>query len=214
MENKTIKTQSTLNRWLNHYFSVVTALTLIVFLVLGYIFVIWPKMIETEEAIRFNLEQQQNIYAVSRTKLANLNALSSLYQKISPTDLQKFNAVLPDNYPPEKLFGELEEIIGRGGWLLDNVTLNVEESDALAAAPPVDATITDAPPVLIGSAHENIGRISINLSVSSIDYVGFKNLTRMLETNMRLFDITNLDFSPGENQAIIVLTTYYYKQLR
>ena len=210
MDNKAAKNQSALNRWLNHYFSVVTALFLILFLFLGYIFFIWPKMTETEEAIRFNLEQQKIIYTVSRTQLANLRALEKLYNNISPTDLQKFNSVLPDNYPPEKLFGELEEIIARGGWLLDNVALNVEDSSLPTEAVPTEEA--EVPPVTVGTTNDHVGRISVDLTVSSIDYAGFKNLIRLLETNMRLFDITNVDFMPSEKQAKIVLTTYYYKR--
>lgn len=209
MANKPTKNQNALYHWLNNYFSVVIAASLFFFLLSGYMFIIRPKLASTEEAIRLNMEQQQNIYTLSQQKLVNLGALANLYQKISPADLQKFNSVLPSNYPPEKLFGELEDIVSRGGWLLNSVSLDVGEeaikSETLPGEGEIDQTLT------IGSSDENVGRVNIELTIGSIDYPGFKNLLRMLETNLRLFDVTSVDFMPGENQAMVVLTTYYYK---
>jgi len=214
MATRPVKNQNTLNRWLNRYFSALIALALVVFLLLSYFFLIGPKVWATQEAIRLNLEQQQNIYAISRQKLANLQALTAMYQKMNVGDLQKFNSVLPDDYPPEKLFGELEEMISRGGWIISTIALR-DVSEGVVSGAMVGADGQEvAPIILIGSRSSNLGRIDVEISIKAVDYTGFKNLVRMIESNLRLFDITKVDFSPGENRAILVLTTYYYKNIR
>jgi hypothetical protein len=178
------------HRWLNDYFNVVLAGVLILFLLLAYWFFLGPKFRATQDLIRANIAEQANLYVLSQRKLANLKAVAAVYQTISPADLQKFNGVLPDRYIPERLFGELEEIISSGGWLIKDISVS-------PAAP--------------SSADEKLGQVNVELSLSGLDYIGFKKLLRLLENNLRLLDITSVDFSPGGNSATIIFTTYYYQ---
>lgn len=213
MVNRPVKNQNTINRWLNRYFSAVISTFFLAFLLTAYFVVILPKAQLTEEAIRANVLAQQNLYQQSQRKLANLKALVQVYEQVSPADLNKFNAVLPGYYPPEKIFGELEEIISRGGWQIINISLDsdqdVMEDGQLTPVDVSDAEVGTA--VFTGSRSQNVGLINIEFSVGSIDYAGFKQLVRTLENNLRLFDIINVRFAPGEDIAFFKLKTYYYK---
>lgn len=203
------KTQNKLNRWLNKYFALIIVAVLIIFLLLAYWLVLAPKINQTKEIIQRNLEQQQNLYLISKRKLTNLQALEEMYKKINPADLQKFNAVLPDSYPPEKLFGEIAEIVSRGGWLISEISLEVE-SEILDDGSPRDDKDAEE---MAARQITNIERINIKVGVDNLDYAGFKRLLNMLETNLRLLDVSELEFFPSDRQAIFVLTTYYYKKL-
>lgn len=208
MANKSTKNQNTFNRWLNRYFPALIAVILAFFLFGCYLLLIAPKLSQTESAILANLEQQQNIYTVSRNKLASLTALNNAYGKIGRADLAKFDSVLPDRYAREELYGELEEMVARGGWILNSVT--VADEDEKEAEVPQEG---DALPIVNpGTGNESVGKLQVQVAIGSIDYQGFKNLVRMLETNLRLFDIVGLDFIPAENTASISLATYYYKK--
>ncbi len=193
------KNQNSVNLFLNSYFNIIIAIILLFFLAVAYFMFIKPKYVATMSAIQANIEQQQKLYTDQQKKLANLEIVSELYKKIPSGDLKKFNGVLPDNYIKERLFGELEEIITKNGFVLNAVTINQEEKN---------------PPTVEGAAPRsaNIGTINLELSISAIDYAGFKNLLRLLENNLRLFDITDVSFSPGGNAANITLSTYYYKK--
>ncbi len=192
------KNQNSLNLFLNNYFNIIMVAVVIIVLAISYFIVIRPKYDATMNAIQANIEQQQRLYADQQKKLENLKTVSELYKKIPLADLKKFNGVLPDNYVKERLFGELEEIIRQNGFILNTVTINKEEDKKEG-----DATVPKS---------AKIGVVSLQISISAIDYAGFKNLLRLLENNLRLFDITNTSFSPSSNTANLSLSTYYYKK--
>jgi len=191
------KEKNSLNLFLNDYFNIIIVGVVIIVLALAYYLVIKPKYDLTMMAIKSNIEQQQRLYAEQVKKLNNLKTISSLYEKITPSDLKKFNGVLPDEYVRESLFGELEEIISQNGFILNSVNISKDDTTEGGESSGKSA---------------KIGEINIQLAISSIDYAGFKNLLRLIESNLRLFDITNLSFSPGANTASLTLTTYYYKK--
>jgi len=172
--------------------------------------IILPKAQLVNEAIQVNVLAQKNLYEQSKRKLANLMALAQVYSQVDGADLDKFNTVLPTYYPPEVIFGELEEIVNRGGWQMNNVLLESEQ-DLIESGEAVALPKEDATAIVTGSRSPNIGRINIQFSVSAIDYSGFKKLVRTLENNLRLLDITSVNFSPGEDRANFNVTTYYYK---
>jgi len=196
------KNKNSLNLFLNNYFNIIMVIVMIIFLVSSYFFIIKPKYDETLLAIENTTQQQQRLLADQQKKLNNLKIISDLYKKISDTDLKKFNGVLPDNYVKERLFGEFEEIINKNGYILNSVSLT-DETAAGETATEETATSTT---VQTGK----IGKINLKLAISAVDYKGFKNLLRLLENNLRLFDVSNVDFSSGGNTTNLTLTTYYY----
>jgi hypothetical protein len=198
------KNKNLLNLFLNNYFNIIMALVVILFLAAAYFIVIKPKYAETMAAITANIEGQQKLYTEQEKKLANLKLISDLYKKIPQADMDKFNGVLPDNYVKERLFGELEEIVTTSGFMLNSVEIEKPEDKAVVVTQ-ADGTIST-----VAAPAKKIGSINLKLSISSINYTGFKSLLKLLENNLRLFDITKLTFSPGENSAEITLTTYYY----
>jgi len=205
MVNRNQKNQNNLNNFLNRYFNALIAAALVLFLVLAYFLFLGPKFSATQATIQANSDQERNLYASSLKKLAGYKAMNEIYKKISPGDLQRFNSVLPDNYVPERLFGEIEEMVSQGGWLVSSLKISpVEDAPAVLAE--------DGVPVKsIGPTNKNLGRYNLELSVTALDYSGLKNLLKILESNLRLFDVMNVDYSPGESRARILLTTYYYK---
>lgn len=206
MVNRGQKAHNDLNLFLKTYFSLFMLLAVIFFLALGYFLVLRPKYKTTLKTINDNFSQQEQYYRNQSEKLANLKALNEFYRKINPADLKKFNSVLPDKYDKERLFGELEEITNQNGFLIKSISLKDQDKDGGAVAPP-ETSGTSSPIVY----SPNLGKIDITLSLGAVDYTGFKNLLRLLENNLRLFDITMVSFAPDSESTSLVLTTYYYK---
>jgi len=184
------KKMNSLNLFLNRYFNIFLVVLVIIILAAAYFLVLRPKFQETMGIIQNSLEEQQRLYVGQQKKLVNLQAITAVYKQISPEDLKKFDGILPDNYPSEALFGELEEIIEQSGFLLSAVSVSREE------AGPSSPT----------------GRLNINLSLGAVDYSGLKTLIRKLENNLRLFDIRDLSFSPSDETLALTITTYYYSK--
>lgn len=208
MAIKPVKKQNDLNIFLNDYFNIILAVALILFLVLAYLVFLGPKFRSTQEAINANTEEKRLLFQATQKRLASLKAVSDTYEKINSADLQKFNSVLPDNYVKERLFGELEEVIGRGGWIVSNIIISSSEEGGLTGVG--IGQIGNASTTVL---NKKIGSVNLTFSVAGVDYAGFKNLLHLLENNLRLFDITSVTFSPAGNSANINLSTYYYKSL-
>lgn len=198
------KNQNILNIFLNTYFNVLVSGALILFLTVAYFLFLGPKFRATQVAIQQNIEEQQLLYENQQKKLANLQSVLELYKKISVTDLQRFNSVLPGDYTPERLFGEVEEIIGQGGWILGRMEIDRSSETAI----PLSVGREDGPLLF---KDKRIASLQLTLEVATIDYPGLKRLLRILENNLRLFDIISVDFSPSSGSATISLTTYYYQ---
>jgi hypothetical protein len=213
MANLPIKRNNNTNLFLNNYFNIILALVLVLFLLVAYLVFLNPKFQATQAAIQANTEEKRVLYETTQKRLASLKAIYDVYQKISPADLQKFNSVLPDNYVRERLFGELEEIIGRGGWLISDINISPASNapKEIVAVPAGKGGVGPNSASVLGN--KKIGTINIQLSVAAIDYSGLKNLLNILETNLRLFDITNIEFSPSGNSVTVMITTYYYESL-
>ncbi len=198
MATHDLKNKNSQNLFLNNYFNIILVGVVIVVLALAYFIIIKPKYDATISSINVTIQQQKRLYTEQQKKLNNLKTIADLYKKIPTADLNKFNGVLPDDYVRERLYGELEEIIASNGFILNSVS--IEQSPV---ADPNNPAPVD---------NNKLGTVNLQLSISAIDYSGFKNLLRLLEANLRIFDITKLSFSPGGNAANLEMTTYYYKK--
>lgn len=196
------KNQNSLNLFLNTYFNIIIVFVLFLFLTAAYVVAIKPKYQETMLSIQANIEQQSLLLMQLQKNLASLKVVSELYSKISTSDLEKFNGVLPNNYIKERLFGEIDEMISQSGFIVDSITI---EDDSLPSKVKESEEAT-------GDNNEKVGDINLRLSVSAINYPGLKRTLRLIENNLRLFDIEEVVFSAGENSVDFVLATYYYKK--
>lgn len=209
MVQRNQKNQNNLNNFLNQYFNVLVAAALLVFLGLAYLLFLGPKFTATQIIIQANNDQERNLYASSLKKLASFKAMNEIYKKINASDLRRFNSVLPDNYVSERLFGEIEEMVSQGGWILSSLKISQPEEAVAGAAEEAVAGTTPVKPAAL--ADKKLGRYNLELSVTAINYLGLKKMLRMFENNLRLLDVTSVSYSPSESKALIILSTYYYK---
>ncbi len=180
---------------LNDYFPAVVAVFIVILLAFAYLLFIGPKFRSTRFAIQENLDTQRQLYASQQRKLANYKAIASLYEKINQADLAKFGSILPDAFLKERLFGELDDIIGRSGVVLTSI--DITESKPEAGVPQAEAT--------------PVREIKAEVSIESIDYQGLKSVLKDLEESLRLFDVEDVTFALSGNTARLVLVTYYYQ---
>jgi hypothetical protein len=159
-------------------------------------------------AISDNISQQQRIYQAEQTKLNSLKKSVDSYKRINPIDLDRVNAILPNEYNKEKLFGELEELIIKNGYQPNSITLSKEGDGSKAAAAPATPVVGAGGATLKTS--DKIGVINISLTIGSIDYANLKNFLGVLENNLRILDVTNV--SMNGSSATLQLLTYYYKK--
>lgn len=201
------KNQSIINLFLNTNFNILVVFVVIIFMAAAYFLVIKPKFELTLVAIKDSITQQEQFYQSQQQKLIDLQAAAALYHKISDSDISKINAILPDEYAKEKLFGELEDLIMQQGLLVTGIIIEKvgesDESDEPMAAK--DARLLNIP------NSEHVGVIQATISLSSTDYSALKNLLPIFESNLQLIDINSITFDQEAKTADIVLSTYYFK---
>jgi len=191
-----------INTFLNTYFNLFVIIFVSFLMFASYLFILQPKIEKTTSAISENISSQQKLLQAQKTKLANLKKAIASYDSIDKVDSERINRILPDDYNKELLYGEIEELITRNGFVPSSISLNKEGEGAevKGAAPTEAAKISD-----------KIGVINISLGIASVDYAGLKNLLNILENNLRLLDVKQVSLSGGQAGSL-EFSTYYYKK--
>ena len=172
---------------INYYFRWVVIVSMVIILLVGYFFVIRPEIsVAGQEEAYQEIESE---YLALKRFLAQLNELSGIYQGISAKDISKVDSLLPERIDIEELMRQMEVIVLQNGLFLS--TLQIDE----------------------GSDHsEGIGSVNISMNIVGTDYSSFKNLLYTIESNLRLLDISELNFSPGSKSTTLSLVAYYQKK--
>ncbi|MDI3496496.1 MAG: hypothetical protein PWQ35_517 [Patescibacteria group bacterium] len=206
MKDKKIQQKNNVSIFLNEYFNAIIIVVMIFIFALSYFIFLGPKLNSTKLAISDNIATQKKLYAEQEKKLEELKVIKSVYDNILPSDLHKFNQVLPSSFIKESLYGELEEIVYKQGFILGSVTIEETIEDE-------GSTPADDLPLMGGTAalNPNIGKVTFNVQIDTIDYRGLKSLLKSLEASARLFDIDTVSFNLGESTADLKIITYYYK---
>jgi len=207
MTNNNLAKKNSINTFLNKYFNLFVVVFVSFLLFFSYILILQPKVTETATAISENISSHQRLLTAEKTKLKNLKEAVAIYDNIDKVDLERVNRILPNDYNKELLFGELEELITRNGFIPTSIILNKEDgtthSDTPAPVDQNDQTIKDS---------SKIGLINISLNIASVDYAGLKNLLEVLESNLRILDVKKVSLDGGGHAGTLELTTYYYKK--
>ncbi|MFH1822197.1 MAG: hypothetical protein ABH830_00680 [Patescibacteria group bacterium] len=175
-------------------------------LILGIIFFIIPKYNEIREFVRENEGKNISDLHEATNYLEKLNDLITVYQKIDPVDIENIKLMLPEEYIKEDLFTELESVITKNGLLVKSIVISEPEEETINnnQGRKINESQTTRP-----SLPKDIKKIKINLTVVGTNYFSFKNLLKALEKNLKIIDITNLEFSPEGETISLELETYY-----
>jgi len=65
---------------------------------------------------------------------------------------------------------------------------------------------------LVEDAKGGLSRVKIILGLSGVDYGSIKNFLSILENNLRLINVTDLNFTASGGSAKLVLEAYYLKK--
>ena len=206
MINNLVK-KNLINTFLNTYFNLFVVILVSFLLLMSYFFILQPKINKTTQAISENISSHQKLLQAEKNKLTNLREAIDAYSKIDVIDSARINKILPNNYNKELLYGEIEEMIIKNGFIPTSITLNKEDEDQGTTG----AVAKSDSKVEATKVSDKIGVVNISLSIASVDYAGLKNLLGVLENNLRLLDVKKLSLDGGHSGSL-ELSTYYYKK--
>jgi len=123
--------------------------------------------------------------------------LTAKYNAINPDDLTKLQKLLPENVDNVRLILEIGQIALPYGMVLKDVKYNATKTGT------ADATTTGGTVIQGGSVAQtpkDYGIFDLEFSISGT-YDNFINFTKNLESNLRIVDISSIEFSSNTGNA-------------
>jgi hypothetical protein len=185
--------------WLIAKIEFLVALVILLVFAVGIYFFIYPKYQEIQaipsdnEAAQNTLNERMAYYK----KLDNTRSNSSYF--LSEEDMQKANFMFPDKPDIEEMYGYVESIMTRNGFLLPSLSISDGSSNAIPYQK--EGKSLSPPPEL--------GVISLSFGVSGLDYNEMKEFLVQIQNDLRIFDIIGLSYSPSGKNLDLKLQTYY-----
>ena len=123
--------------------------------------------------------------------------LTAKYSAISPENLEKIKKLLPDNIDNIRLILEIEKVALPYGMVLRDVQYNPVKKETTYA------TSTDSGGIILGggdadgqSLDKDYGSWDLKF-VTAGTYNNFINFTKDLESNLRIVDVSSIQFTSG-----------------
>jgi len=126
----------------------------------------------------------------SKSLQAQRDKLTEKYNSIDPTDLAKLQKLLPDNVDNIRLILEIEGIASPYGMVLKDVKYDTTSQQTSTATQNVASKTNNS----------NYGTWNLQFSTEG-SYSNFLNFLKDLEKNLRIVDISSIDFSSDNTGA-------------
>lgn len=154
-----------------------------------------------------SLRQEESKYSEALKRVEVLNAAlenqKALIASIPPADLERLEKLLPDNVDNVKLIIDINNIASSEGMSIRDISI---------ATPKDDSTSRSASAV---SSRAGYDYIDLSFKVNA-QYGQFLKFITSLEQSLRLVDIINVSFVPGETGSgtydfAVTIRTYWLK---
>ncbi len=146
-----------------------------------------------------NLKTEQSTYDEAATNSKALenerDKLTAEYSKISTENLERIKKFLPDSVDNIRLILEIEKIAEPYGMALRDVKYSIQEKEDSSGG-----QITGGANGQGGLQNKNYGSWDLSFSTSA-NYSNLLNFMRDLESNLRIVDISSIDFSSNSTPA-------------
>ena len=117
--------------------------------------------------------------------------------------------MLPSGSDASGIISEIERIALRNGAILRSVKVNAEADRGAVRQKTESAEKTEPPAGIFEKLPAGVGRLKIEVSFGSINYPVLKNIIKTFENNLRLFDISKIDYGATDNKATLIIYSYY-----
>lgn len=181
-------------------FKALTALLVVIILAPGYFMLIKPVYTAFADAQQLSSTYQQQ-WDLNQSQLKNYQRTIDVYQSVNPLEESKVNQILPDKVDEANLYVNLESLAAS-----TNLALELVDITPLAAS--TKKALFAEEEELTGSA---VSLINVKLDLSDVSYAKLKSILTLIENNLRLLDVTSMDFNAADGSLSLTLQAYYLK---
>ena len=205
------KTRQYVNDLLNKYFKWAVLLVVILMFLMGYFWVLQPKYEDTMDSIKTHLRLKRQSYLTKKEQLAKIEKLASTYKNMDQEKIDKVNTFLPTGRNYERLFTEMDALVSRNGLILSQMNMNVEGESNEKEGRQQNENEQEEDSIQ-RSTPSKVRAVKIKMKLAGVDYPGLKSFISSLENNLRLMDVTSINFSPDKGTAQLRVRTYYFNK--
>ncbi|MFH0956130.1 MAG: hypothetical protein V1801_02890 [Candidatus Falkowbacteria bacterium] len=198
-----------INGFLINYFNYLIFFLGITILVIGLFMLAYPKYQQISKENEEAKNKLQIEYEAKFNYLSAIRNLKKLYQSINNEEKAKIASMVPRTSDTSIIITEIESIVVRNSAILTAIKIEPQSTGGRANLK-VETKENKEP--LIGIFNElpqGVGLVTIEISLSSVNYPILKNIIKTFENNLRLFDIAKIKFNVRENKAILNIHSYY-----
>lgn len=131
--------------------------------------------------------------SLAKTDLATSKMFSDKLYRLSPLESRLLKMALPDRPDDSSIVEQLTSIVHKSGFYAGNI--DIEEANKVAGSK---------------TNSEKIGKISIRLKLNGGGYDELKQLLRLLESSLMMFDVYSVNFTAKSPSYDLALVTYYF----
>lgn len=205
------KTKQYVNNLLNIFFKWFVLLVVILVGVAGYFLVIQPKYEDTLSSIKTELRLKRQGYLTKKEELEKFKELASIYNDLDRQKIERVNTFLPSGYNYERLFTEVDSLVSQNGMILSSMNVNVEgEKEEGGSSQDQSGNTQQDTDSSQKEAPSKVKKVRMKLEIMGVNYSGLKSLISSMENNLRLMDVTKVNFSPNEGTVQLIVWTYYF----
>jgi len=190
-----LRKKKVVNFFIRFYNLLILIIVLLIF-GLGYFFLLQPKYKQISYEFDTIRNSYQAEYLQRHKKFKDLISLKEAYDSLRKSDIEKIELLLPDADGIEDILSQLEFIALRNGLFINTIQIDekAEKIDTTNVKKNVRNTPdkTQAGSVLSDDLAEQIGIINIQIEIAGADYLSLKRLLRVLQGNLRLYNIVYL----------------------
>lgn len=187
-----LKIYSFIARWFNW----LIISTVVLIFVGGFFFLLWPKYKEIKAEAELSGSAKEDEFWQKKKQLNKIKEIKKSFAEISKEDVAKIKSMLPEESGEDALLADLESVTTKNGLILVNLQTEKKVADTGKSSE-------------VGGLPREIGKIKIFMDVVGVDYENLKNILSIMENNLRVIDITKLDFSPAESKVSFEALAYY-----
>lgn len=184
-----------------HWFIVLACVAV---LASGYLWLLKPKyqLIVNDDAFK----REEKLYQDKVAYLRQLRDAKSAYDDISDEEKRKIDSLLSTGQDIETLKINLLRELTYLGKIYKAKIEDVQMTPLDNSQEKFITIVKDRQSALTNS---NVQIITMDLTISEVDYLPLKRILERLERNLHLMDVVKFDYQPEDRQAILEIYTYY-----
>ena len=181
-----------------NFFNIIVVIAAIVILAIGFLYILRPKYNNIVKGIQLTIEERENDKVVMERYITRLQSYQESYNSVLSSNKESINKMIPEEYDQEELFAYMDNLAKHIGITLNAISINGNKKKSSALD-------------LEKGKARAIQETEMSLSFSGVDYRTLKQVLAAFENSLRLIDVRNIAFFPGDNSLSVELTTYYIK---